>query len=365
MKISWKKHRLNFKFRAGTSRGILKNKLSYFILIEDNQGVTGIGECSLLTGLSPDDRPDIERKLDQVCSKFNENPVQDPESFHKFLDMHTGRKWPATRMAFETAFLDLYEGGRRIIFRNGFIQGGAIPINGLVWMGDRDFMFRQIRDKINEGFSCIKMKIGAIDIEAELDLLRYVRNQFHSQDIQLRVDANGAFNPGNVMRILKRLEQLKIHSIEQPIKAGQWEAMHALCRRTPVPIGLDEELIGEYDRDGKIRLVKSIDPQYIILKPSLLGGFQATSEWIDIARSRGIGWWITSALESNIGLNAICQFTYDQDIHIEQGLGTGQLYTNNIECPLELYRNSIRYNNKKEWDLSQFGIDRLQQNAGH
>jgi L-alanine-DL-glutamate epimerase-like enolase superfamily enzyme len=259
-------------------------------------------------------------------------------------------------MAFETAFLDFHAGGQRIIFPNGFLHGGEIPINGLVWMGDRDFMLNQINQKIDEGFSCIKMKIGALDIETELSLLKYVRDHFSSHDIILRVDANGAFNPDNVMDVLKRLERLKIHSIEQPIQAGQWEAMYELCRRTPVPIGLDEELIGEFDRDEKVRLVDSIRPHYLILKPSLLGGFRATSEWITIARSRNIGWWITSALESNIGLNAICQFTYDQGVIAEQGLGTGQLFTNNVDSPLELYRNSIRYNNRKGWDLSGLGV---------
>jgi len=356
MQVSWKKHILNFKFDARTSRGILKHKVSYFIILSDESGSTGIGECSLLPGLSPDDHPEFESQISWLCDKVQSSGQQDFENIFSIIDAHLGNRWPALRMGFETAMMDYFHGGDRVIYNNNFLKGEGIPINGLIWMGERAFMMKQVKEKIESGFNCVKIKIGAIDFESELEVLKYIRTQYSERDIILRVDANGAFTPEDVIPRLKQLESLKIHSIEQPIQVGQWENMHDLCRKTPIPVCLDEELIGEYSFKQKVDLVRNINPHFLILKPSLLGGFNSTKEWIGIAESNGVGWWITSALESNIGLNAICQFTYDQGVTIEQGLGTGQLFHNNLESPLEVNQGYIRYNPEKRWDLSNLGI---------
>ena len=352
MKVHWTKYNLKFKFDAGTSRGILKSKVSYFVFIKDNSGVTGIGECSLLPGLSIDDRPEFEDKLTRVCNSYQQQNISDYDSLLKFLEEQLAEGWPSIRMGIETAFLDQVNGGDRIVFHNGFINGATIPINGLIWMGEKRFMLEQVKEKIESGFRCIKVKIGAIDFDAELDVLKYVRSKFTDQDITLRVDANGAFNMKNVMEKLNLLEGLKIHSIEQPIKAGQWESMRKLCESSPIPIGLDEELIGDYTYGQKKELIELIKPHYIILKPSLLGGFNALDDWIQIARSNKVGWWITSALESNIGLNAMCLYTFGLGIEMEQGLGTGALYGNNIESPLVVKNGNIQYVKGHSWDLS-------------
>jgi L-alanine-DL-glutamate epimerase-like enolase superfamily enzyme len=360
MRVFWKKHELRFTFNAGTSRGILKSKISYFIFMIDDHGTVGIGECGILPGLSIDDRPDLETNIERLCRLIQESRMVLSDNLYSFLDDQIGNSWPSIRMGFETAFLDLMHGGRRAVFENNFLYGEGIPINGLIWMGDRQFMLDQVRQKIESGFSCIKMKIGALDFETELEILKYIRDQYSVKDMILRVDANGAFLPENVMEKLIQLEKLQIHSIEQPIHAGHWEQMYELCRSTPIPIGLDEELIGDYPIARKKELLESIRPHYLILKPSLLGGFAAAKEWIDLAGSLQIGWWITSALESNIGLNAICQFTYDQGVDMAQGLGTGQLFENNIRSPLEVEKGYIRYDLRGHWDLSIFGIEGIE-----
>jgi L-alanine-DL-glutamate epimerase-like enolase superfamily enzyme len=352
MKVHWIKYILKFKFDAGTSRGILRNKVSYFVFIEDNSGITGIGECSFLPRLSIDDRPDYEEKLTSVCNSYQQQGISDYGSLLKFFDEQLAVGWPSIRMGIETAFLDRMNGGGRIVFHNDFIDGAPIPINGLIWMGEKRFMLEQVKEKVESGFRCIKVKIGAIDFDAELDVLKYVRSNFTEQDITLRVDANGAFNMKNVMEKLKLLERLKIHSIEQPIEAGQWESMRKLCERSPIPIGLDEELIGAYSCSQKKEMIEFIKPHFIILKPSLLGGFKASDGWIQLARSNKAGWWITSALESNIGLNAICQYTFGLGVEMEQGLGTGALYRNNIESPLVVKNGNIQYEKGHSWDLS-------------
>ena len=254
---------------------------------------------------------------------------------------------------FETAFLDLENGGKRIIYKNDFsLNQKTIPINGLVWMGDKEFMNKQIKEKLKTGFSCIKMKIGAIDFNAEVELLKSIRNEFSSKEIELRVDANGAFNPKNALEKLKRLSALEIHSIEQPIKQGQIEEMADLCAKTPLPIALDEELIGVFTSEEKEKIITAINPQYIILKPSLIGGFAGSKEWIKLAEENKSGWWITSALESNIGLNAIAQFTYTLQNNLPQGLGTGGLFTNNFESPLEVKNGALQYNPILNWDFN-------------
>jgi L-alanine-DL-glutamate epimerase-like enolase superfamily enzyme len=356
MKVYWQKYILRFKFDAGTSRGILKEKVTYFIVISDGAGCTGIGECSLLSGLSPDDHPGFEKQMDRLCAIVQPTDLHTLEYFNSFLDKNIGYKWPAIRMGFETAILDYLNGGDRVIYRNDFIKGEGIRINGLIWMGEKPYMIQQVKEKIKSGYSCIKIKIGAIDFDSELEVLKYIRDQFSVEEMTIRVDANGAFSSENVMSKLKQLEPLKIHSIEQPIATGQWESMHDLCRKSPIPVCLDEELIGDFTLEQKSQLVQSIKPHFLILKPSLLGGFSGTEDWIDIAESNDVGWWITSALESNIGLNAICQFTYGQGVVLEQGLGTGQLFHNNIDSPLEVGQGYIRNNPDKGWDLSILDI---------
>lgn len=339
----WKKHTLLFKRPSGTSRGVLKKKESWFIFIKDNQkeGRIAIGECGLLKGLSVDIWDNYEQKLQEVCDKINEVETLD------LLD------YPSIQFGLEMALKDWNTNADRKLFPSDFTEKEtAIPINGLIWMGEKDFMFQQIKDKIAAGFDCVKLKIGGIDFDDEIDLLQYIRKQFSKEDIELRVDANGAFSPGNALEKLKRLSELDLHSIEQPIRQGQIKEMARLCSTTPLPIALDEELIGIKNKAEKFRLIDTIRPQYIILKPSLLGGFKSSQEWIDIATDQGIDWWITSALEANIGLNAIAQWAYTFNNPMHQGLGTGQLYTNNIPSPLKVEKGGIYYKNDGVWEES-------------
>lgn len=328
MKATFSHLELHFKRPAGTSRGVMQVKNSWIIKISDGIN-TGIGEISVIEGLSPDfiDIKSFEEKINSVCSLIDNGQLR--------ISNLILENDPSIKFGLETALLDLKNGGKGIIFENDFTNGRKkIPINGLVWMGDETFMQEQIEQKLADGYTTIKMKVGAIDVESELKLLKSIRNNYSSKEITLRVDANGAFSPHQAKDVLKKLAELEIHSIEQPIKAGQWIAMKELCSSTPTPIALDEELIGISDREEKIRLLDTIQPQYIILKPSLHGGISGTREWIELAENRNIPWWMTSALESNIGLNAICQLTAEYSNELPQGLGTGSLYTNNIESDL-------------------------------
>lgn len=343
MQAEYKKYVLNFKRPSGTSRGVLTTKETWFLKIT-NAGKIGIGECGILRGLSIDDRPDYEEKLQWVCDNINLGETMLWEELKEF---------PSIQIGVEMAFKSLYADHPFKLFPSAFTNEKAtIPINGLIWMGEKTFMKSQIQEKIAQGFSCIKMKIGAIDFETELELLRYIRSEFSSEEIELRVDANGAFKPEDALDKLKRLSEFKLHSIEQPIKQGQREAMTNLCQKTPLPIALDEELIGVFNVTKKQELLQTLRPQFIILKPSLIGGFKGTEEWIDLAEENNMGWWITSALESNIGLNAITQFTYTKNNKMPQGLGTGSLYTNNVESPLEVKSGRIFYNPAKNWDFN-------------
>ena len=310
----------------------------------EEHGKQGIGECGILRSLSIDDRPDYEEKLKWVCNNIN-------VGFEKLLSEVFD--FPSIQFGLEQAFLSLQSQTPFDLFPSAFTRGEkVIPINGLVWMGDKDFMKRQIKEKLATGFSCIKMKIGAIDFETEIELLTSIRKEFGSNEIELRVDANGAFTPENALDKLKRLSELEIHSIEQPIKQGQLQEMGALCEKTPLPIALDEELIGVFSVTDKEKVLQTIQPQYIILKPSLVGGFAGSQEWINLAKQQHIAWWITSALESNVGLNAIAQWTFTLNNKLPQGLGTGGLYTNNFDAPLEINKGSLQYNNSKEWNFN-------------
>ena len=346
LKFDIQKHILQFKFEAGTSRGVLKEKETWYLKIwnESNPEIIGIGECGPLKGLSIDDVEDFSRQLSVVSRQFLDSPLI---SHHSQLE-----KYPSIHFGIETALLDLQNGGKRVIFQNDFSDGKAsLPINGLVWMGSKEFMLQQIQEKLASGYTCLKLKIGAIDFEAELEILKTIRRNFSADKIMLRLDANGAFSKTNALEKLHQLAEFQIHSIEQPIKQGQWKTMSDLCINTPIPIALDEELIGIYGNQ-KNELLDVIQPQFFILKPTLLGGFEMCDEWISIAEKRGIDWWITSALESNIGLNAICQYTYAKTQNkrqMPQGLGTGSLYHNNLTSPLTISDGRISYNSETAW----------------
>ncbi|GGG05588.1 o-succinylbenzoate synthase [Dokdonia pacifica] len=343
MKATYHKHILKFKRASGTSRGILKTKETWYIVIKDGNK-TGIGECGILRGLSFDDRPDYEERLRWTCANIQKGPEMLWEELKEF---------PSIQFGVEMAFLSLEAQDPFVLFPSEFTQHkDAIAINGLVWMGDEVFMKEQIEQKLEAGFDCIKMKIGAIDFDKELALLRFIRKHYDASKITVRVDANGGFAFAKAREVLKELATLEIHSIEQPIAVGQWEEMKRLCEETPTPIALDEELIGVMDVIKKRELLQIIRPQYIILKPSFVGGYQGSEEWIDQAEALGIGWWITSALESNIGLNAIAQWTYDLKAKGPQGLGTGSLFTNNIQAPLEVRKGALHYNNQLDWDFN-------------
>ena len=339
---TYQKYILDFKQASGTSRGVLTQKETWFLILEQN-GKKGIGECGILRSLSIDDRPDYEEKLQWVCQNIH---------LGKQILYDTLTEFPSIQFGVEMAFLSLAGETPFELFPSDFTKGKkSIPINGLVWMGEPAFMKAQIEQKIAEGFNCIKLKIGAIDFNKELELLQFIRNHFDANTIEIRVDANGGFSAEEAFSKLQQLHQFDLHSIEQPIKQNQISEMADLCAKTPFSIALDEELIGVFSLDDKENLLQRIKPQYIILKPSLVGGFQGTQEWIALAEKYNIGWWITSALESNIGLNAIAQFTFTLQSKLPQGLGTGGLYTNNFDAPLQVIQGELWYNHELEWNV--------------
>ncbi|MFN3997845.1 o-succinylbenzoate synthase [Algoriphagus sp.] len=351
LQFSYIKRTLIFRFDAGTSRGVLKTRDVYWIKARDpkNPEIMGWGEAAPLVKLSLDYREDfeaiLEKTLREMCKETWEN---DQDSVLFKLKGLIAAEFPAIRFGLETAILDWINGGKKRILASEFFDvHKPIPINGLIWMGDRDFMLQQIDQKLSEGFNCIKMKIGAIDFEQEIELLGYIRSRFSKEQITLRIDANGAFSPLEALNKLKRLAEFDIQSIEQPIPAGNWVEMRKLCISTPLAIALDEELIGVREKE---ELLDQIQPQHIILKPTLVGGILETQEWIYLAEQRNIGWWMTSALESNIGLNAITQLASTFGSAIPQGLGTGKLYHNNLESPLEIKSGFIRYNSGQTWE---------------
>ncbi|MDJ1501636.1 o-succinylbenzoate synthase [Xanthocytophaga agilis] len=359
LQASYQKHTLQFTFEAGTSRGILTERDTYYIKLWDssNPSVFGLGECAPLRGLSIDDVPDYELQIKKICNIINKKllSIDSTNTLPQLVD----ESYPSIVFGVETACLDLINNGKRFLFDTPFSRGEAgIEINGLIWMGKEEFMREQIETKLRAGYHCIKMKIGAINFEKECALLESIRKYYTPEQIILRVDANGAFTPKEALKKLTILSQYDLHSIEQPIKQRQTDILAQLCATTPLPIALDEELIGITTYQEKERLLQKIKPQYIILKPSLLGGFRHCQEWIELAEQQHIGWWITSALESNIGLNAIAQFTAYLNNLIPQGLGTGQLYHNNISSPLEIRNGFLYYNNQQSWhieDILSFG----------
>ncbi len=331
---------LHFLQPAGTSRGVYNTRLSFYLkLTSDEQpDVVGVGECATLPDLSCDAMPpnEYERKLRTFCDEYERTGVIDYEAM---------RAYPSMLFGLETAVAQFNAKGSLNFFDTPFGRGEeGIPINGLIWMGTFEEMFERLEAKLKAGFRCIKIKIGAIDFDRELQLIRHIRSTFSRNDVELRVDANGGFTPEEALSRMEALVKYDIHSIEQPIKQHQWTEMARLCAATPLPIGLDEELIGVNKRQKKIELLDTIRPQYIVLKPSLHGGMAGTEEWIQLACERNIGSWITSALESNVGLNAIAQLTasiYGTNIRHAQGLGTGQLFADNIEMPLKVVGDKL------------------------
>jgi len=315
----------------------------------------GIGEVSIIPRISPDDFPDYELHINNACKAINQLKlsVEKLPSIDKLLQILVfdlvPETFPSLRFALEGAVRGFVNGHHKIIFKNNFTHGKrAIPINGLIWTEGPKRMLKLTRKKIVEGYSCIKMKIGTATLADDLSIIKTLREQYSAKEVTIRVDANGSFSPAEALGFLTELADLEVHSIEQPIAKGQIEAMAALCKQSPLPIALDEELTGYYSPEARKELLESIKPQFIVLKPSFLGGFEATANWIAIAEELGIGWWITSALESNVGLNAIAQFTGQYPVTLPQGLGTGQLFTKNFPWPLTAKAGYLTLRNEKE-----------------
>lgn len=349
IQASYFKKVFQFNFKARTSRGLMRDKTSWFIKLYDysNPHTFGIGECGPLQGLSIDALPDLEERIFEIVNKFNALRIK--EAALEEITSIIPTELPSVVFAFETAWFDLKNGGQRVIYDNAFIRGESIPINGLVWMGDMDFMMNQINQKIEQGFTCIKLKVGGLDFDRECDILSYIRKRYFRDDITIRLDANGGFKVDDVLFKLEQLSKFNVQSIEQPLKPGMKET-EELCRKSPIPVAFDEELIDKRTHAEKMELLSRLRPQFIVLKPTLHGGLSGCEEWIKIAQSLGIGWWLTSALESSIGLNAICQFTANYEIDMPQGLGTGMIYQNNFDSPLSVKDGYISYNPQIAWD---------------
>jgi o-succinylbenzoate synthase len=347
MKAKYFPYQLQFAAAAGTSRGIMRTRDIYLIQLWDaeNKEVFGIGECAPLKGLSIDDVSDYEEILSKVCDNID----------YYLAHKEALRRYPSILFGIETAALDLLNGGKRILFSSKFTAGeSTIAINGLIWMGTASDMCRQIENKIEQGFRVIKIKVGAIHFEEELAVLQWIRTQFKDEALEIRVDANGAFLPQEALDKLVTLAPYTIHSIEQPIQVGQQAAMRDLIADSPIAIALDEELIPVVELKDKRALLEDLKPQYIILKPSLHGGIIGCNEWIQLANELNIGWWITSALESNYGLNAIAQYTYSQQHPTTHGLGTGGLYTNNFKSPLFIQKGELHFDPHGSFDTPSF-----------
>ena len=351
------KYKLEFKVPAGTSRGYLYDRPSWYLIVQDTNKPTiyGIGDCGLIPGLSIDPPEKMDEKIDWLCNNIHLPLVE----LRKKLN-----DYPALIFALESALWDLENGGKRQVFKSVFsskINPANIPINGLIWMGEPDYMIQQIAKKIKGGFNVLKLKVGALNFKKELQVLHHIRSHYKEKELEIRLDANGAFSPEEAIEKLEALSQFSIHSIEQPIKPNQQNSFAKIIEQSPIPIALDEELIGKHINTDKEQILRQLAPHYIILKPSLLGGFHHTYEWIKAAENLHIKWWITSALESNIGLNAIAQFCSTFDNPLPQGLGTGQLYTNNIHSPLTIEKGHIFSHPKKRWsiDFKKLAKDQL------
>ncbi len=357
IQATWKELTLTPRFPLGTSKGMINARTVWYLIAwdADRPQIRGIGEAALFPGHSKEFPADVRTKLVELCADTSD---WEQRLNNDLVDV------PSVRFAVEQCLRDLSVSGSKILFPSDFTLGRkSIPINGLVWMGDKAMMKQRIRDKatmrerikaqIDGGNRCVKMKIGGIGIADELQLLTDVRREYSAKELTLRVDANGAFTSGNVMPVLERLAELEVESIEQPVPPGLYEAMAELCAKTPLPIALDEDLIGINSAEAKTDLLNHVKPQYIVIKPSMVGGWKAAREWIDLAQERNIKWWITSALESSIGLNAIAQWAATLGVSIPQGLGTGSVYSNNIPSPLTVEDGALRYRPEVPWQLER------------
>ena len=344
IRASYIAHPLVFVRPAGTSRGVLTQKPCWYIRLSSSSGENGMGEVSFIPGLSVEDPDELEITVDHVC-KLISNGEMDPGQSLPAL--------PGVQFALESAVRDMQTGGRQLLYPSEFTEGRTgIRTNGLIWMGAKPFMISQVREKIKLGFRVLKLKVGALDFEEELDLLRWIRSEFAAADLELRLDANGAWTLDEARMKMEQLSRYTIHSIEQPLPAGRPEELARLCYDSAIPVALDEELIGRTDLRDQDELLSLVRPAYVILKPGLLGGFNAAARWIALAEDYGAGWWITSALESSVGLNAIAQCTFQLGVDRHQGLGTGALYTNNMTSPLEMSGEKLWYRPEKGWDLN-------------
>lgn len=352
LKLEYTAYQLDFKFQAKTSRGAMNQRGVWFIRLSDAQGAIGIGEVAPIDRLSPEDLGDVPAELDRI--KVALEKIKTPASEHEVWQIASKlvpNRFPSVRFGLEIALFDLLNGGNKMIFRKDF-QGLSIPINGLVWMGDVSFMKEQIKDRLDAGFDCIKLKVGALDFDTELKLIKELRKV--SDDLIIRLDANGGFTTNEVLGKLNQLSQFNIHSIEQPILPMQPEAMEIVCKKSLIPVALDEELVWVQDERERLQLLQELRPQFLVLKPTLHGGFSSVKNWIDLAEIQGVDWWITSYLESNIGLNAIAQFAslYSNSNH--HGLGTGSLYHNNIASPISIKDGNFEYRKTAEWEEVNF-----------
>ncbi len=345
MRLAYAPYRLWFKSPARTSREVMTEKVTCLLKVwdETNPAVFGIGEAAVFPGLSPEANEGFEIKLVELLANVALGRPTD-------LSRHS-----SIQFGFEQALRDFASGGLRLYFPSSFTQGeGQIVINGLIWMGSFEEMASRVEEKVKAGFRCIKLKVGGIDWNNELSILKRLRDRFSAEELTIRVDANGAFNAENALPRLQALADLGVHSIEQPVPARNWALMSRLCKESPTPIALDEELIGIYSTEEKAQMLDEIRPAYIILKPALCGGFSGAEEWIRLSEERGIGWWVTSALESNVGLNALAQWTATLRPTLPQGLGTGALYTNNFPTPLQLEGDRLSFNPAETADSAAF-----------
>lgn len=356
LQASFTKRTFHFSFSARTSRGALKQRDSWFLKIwnTDSPEQFGLGEAAPVSGLSSEKPSEVHHQFDDLVNRINSGAAMpasgDLEAMHSVFS--TWGLSPSVYLALETAWLDYKNGGRRIIFENDFHKGKPLDINGLVWMGGLDFMLQQVSIKIDEGFTCIKLKIGGLNFEKEMDILNFIRRKYFRDQITIRLDANGAFKADQAMYKLQDLSRFDIHSIEQPIKAGS-PFLAELCQKSPIPIALDEELIGIGSRQARIDLLDRVKPQYLVLKPTLHGGFHGCAEWIRLADERKVGWWLTSSMESSVGLNALAQFASQYPLVLPQGLGTGMIFSDNIPSPLEVRKGQLRWNSQENWDFSE------------
>ncbi len=355
LQASFSKRTFHFSFNARTSRGTMKQRDSWFFKVWDsgNPEVFGMGEASPVSGLSVEKASDVHQQLTQVATSLQSIPASTKWTLDEVHERFGKTSLSSSvYLALETALLDFTNGGRRMIFDNAFVKGNPVDINGLVWMGGLDFMLQQVSIKIEEGFTCIKLKIGGLNFEKELDILQFVRRKYFRDQLTIRLDANGAFKSDQAMYKLMDLSQYDIESIEQPLKAGS-AFLPELCKKSPIPIALDEELHGLHTKVAKTEMLDRVGPRFLVLKPTLQGGFFGCREWIQLADERKIGWWITSSMESNLGLNALAQFASQYPLPRAQGLGTGTIFNDNIPSPLHVEKGKLSWNSKESWDLTE------------